>query len=83
MIKEITRRVNRKKIWQAIYTAGIVIPKPFAQCSYWHRNLDVKKLIDVILILNYRLNSLNYLMDRQWLNMSNNTASQVKIRSLE
>uniref|UniRef100_A0A3B0MPR1 Glycylpeptide N-tetradecanoyltransferase n=1 Tax=Theileria annulata TaxID=5874 RepID=A0A3B0MPR1_THEAN len=45
LIKEITRRVNLSGIWQAIYTAGIVIPKPIAKCRYWHRPLDIKRLI--------------------------------------
>ena len=30
LIKEVTRRVNLKKVWQAVYTAGIVLPKPIA-----------------------------------------------------
>ena len=47
LILEVTRRVNLHNIWQAIYTAGIVIPKPFSKTTYWHRNLNVKKLIDV------------------------------------
>jgi glycylpeptide N-tetradecanoyltransferase len=47
LIQEVTRRVNRKDIWQAVYTAGIVIPVPFAKTTYWHRNLNPKKLIDV------------------------------------
>lgn len=37
LIKEITRRVNLQGIWQAAYTAGVVIPKPVASCRYWHR----------------------------------------------
>ncbi|EAN32343.1 Glycylpeptide N-tetradecanoyltransferase [Theileria parva strain Muguga] len=45
LIKEITRRVNLCGIWQAIYTAGIVIPRPIAKCRYWHRPLDIKRLI--------------------------------------
>lgn len=28
LIKEITRRVNIRNMWQAVYTAGIVIPTP-------------------------------------------------------
>ena len=28
LIKEITRRVNRCNIWQAVYTAGATIPTP-------------------------------------------------------
>jgi glycylpeptide N-tetradecanoyltransferase len=47
LIREITRRVNLKKIWQAVYTAGVEIPKPIATARYFHRNLNVKKLVDV------------------------------------
>jgi glycylpeptide N-tetradecanoyltransferase len=47
LISEITRRVNVTNIWQAVYTAGKVLPKPIASCKYWHRNLNPKKLIDV------------------------------------
>jgi glycylpeptide N-tetradecanoyltransferase len=46
LIKEVTRRVNRYNIWQAVYTAGIVIPTPIAQSTYWHRSLNPKKLIE-------------------------------------
>uniref|UniRef100_A0A0K0D6Y1 glycylpeptide N-tetradecanoyltransferase n=1 Tax=Angiostrongylus cantonensis TaxID=6313 RepID=A0A0K0D6Y1_ANGCA len=28
LIREITRRVNQQKIFQAVYTAGVVLPKP-------------------------------------------------------
>lgn len=48
LIKEVTRRVNLKNIWQAIYTAGKYIPSPFAECLYHHRSLNPKKLIEVI-----------------------------------
>lgn len=47
LIKEITRRVNLQGIWQAAYTAGVVLPKPVAVCRYWHRSLNPKKLIEV------------------------------------
>eukprot|EP01023_Acetabularia_acetabulum_P058856 TRINITY_DN7008_c0_g2_i2.p1 TRINITY_DN7008_c0_g2~~TRINITY_DN7008_c0_g2_i2.p1 ORF type:complete len:266 (-),score=52.74 TRINITY_DN7008_c0_g2_i2:360-1157(-) len=47
LIKEITRRVNLQNIWQAAYTAGVVLPRPIASCRYWHRSLNPKKLIDV------------------------------------
>lgn len=33
--------------WQAVYTAGVVLPKPVAKCRYYHRSLNPKKLIDV------------------------------------
>lgn len=47
LIKEITRRVNLTDIWQAVYTAGIVLPKPISSCRYYHRSLNPKKLIEV------------------------------------
>mmetsp|Transcript_8940 Transcript_8940/g.6708 ORF Transcript_8940/g.6708 Transcript_8940/m.6708 type:complete len:148 (+) Transcript_8940:555-998(+) len=47
LIREVTRRVNRRNIWQAIYTAGIVIPTPIARTTYWHRSLNPKKLLDI------------------------------------
>ncbi|XP_047500622.1 glycylpeptide N-tetradecanoyltransferase 2-like [Penaeus chinensis] len=47
LIKEITRRVNLTGIFQAVYTAGVTLPKPVASCRYWHRSLNPKKLIDV------------------------------------
>ena len=42
LIREITRRVNRQGTFQAVYTAGVVLPKPVATCRYWHRSLNVK-----------------------------------------
>lgn len=50
LIKEVTRRVNLRNIWQAVYTAGKYIPTPFAETLYYHRSLNVKKLTDVILM---------------------------------
>ncbi|XP_016483996.1 glycylpeptide N-tetradecanoyltransferase 1-like [Nicotiana tabacum] len=47
MIKEVTRRVHMENIWQAAYTAGVVLPTPISTCQYWHRSLNPKKLIDV------------------------------------
>jgi glycylpeptide N-tetradecanoyltransferase len=32
LIKEVTRRVNLKNIWQAVYTAGVVLPTPIGTC---------------------------------------------------
>lgn len=46
LIREITRRVNLHGIFQAVYTAGVVLPKPIATCRYWHRSLNPKKLIE-------------------------------------
>lgn len=47
LIKEITRRVNKENIWQALYTAGIVLPSPVSCCRYTHRPLNWLKLYDV------------------------------------
>lgn len=47
LIREITRRVNQQNVWQAVYTAGVVLPKPVAEAQYWHRSLNPKKLIAV------------------------------------
>ena len=34
LIREITRRVNLEGIFQAVYTAGVVLPKPVGTCRY-------------------------------------------------
>jgi Myristoyl-CoA:protein N-myristoyltransferase, N-terminal domain len=47
LIKEITRRINLTNVWQAVYTAGVVLPKPVATCRYWHRSINPRKLVDV------------------------------------
>ena len=47
LIKEITRRVNLLDIWQAIYTAGVKLPTPFSKSIYYHRALNLRKLINI------------------------------------
>lgn len=47
LIREITRRVNLHNIWQAVYTAGAVLPRPVTSSRYFHRSLNPKKLIEV------------------------------------
>ncbi|KAJ8598041.1 N-myristoyl transferase [Rhizopogon salebrosus TDB-379] len=47
LIKEITRQVNLTGVFQAIYTAGVVLPTPVSTCRYFHRSLNIQKLIDV------------------------------------
>jgi len=32
LIREITRRVNMQGLFQAVYTAGVLLPKPVAKC---------------------------------------------------
>ncbi|KAJ3094482.1 hypothetical protein HDU96_001659 [Phlyctochytrium bullatum] len=46
LIKEITRLVNLEGIFQAVYTAGAFLPKPFSTCRYYHRSLNPKKLVE-------------------------------------
>lgn len=46
MIKEITRRVNFSGIFQAVYTAGLYLPKPISTVRYFHRSLNPRKLIE-------------------------------------
>ncbi|XP_071507282.1 glycylpeptide N-tetradecanoyltransferase 2-like [Diadema antillarum] len=47
LIREITRRVHLTGVFQAVYTAGVVLPKPVSTCRYWHRSLNPKKLVEV------------------------------------
>jgi glycylpeptide N-tetradecanoyltransferase len=47
LIKEITRRVHLTDIFQAVYTAGRLLPKPVVSCRYWHRSINPKKLVKV------------------------------------
>ncbi len=56
LIKEITRRANLNNIWQAVYTAGVTLPTPISICTYHHRPLNTKKLIDIEFI-NIKPNS--------------------------
>lgn len=47
LIKEVTRRCHKLGVWQAVYTAGVVLPRPITSCRYYHRTLDWQKLNDV------------------------------------
>jgi glycylpeptide N-tetradecanoyltransferase len=47
LIKEVTRRVNLTNVWQAAYTAGVVLPRPIASNRYYHRSINPKKLIEI------------------------------------
>lgn len=47
LIKEVSRRCYLNGIFQAIYTAGVILPTPVATCRYFHRSLDWEKLYDV------------------------------------
>ena len=47
LIKEITRRTHIKNMWQALYTAGVIIPTPVSEWTYYYRDLNPKKLLEV------------------------------------
>lgn len=47
LIREVTRLCNREGVWQAIYTASVVLPRPVSTCRYYHRALDWQKLYEV------------------------------------
>jgi glycylpeptide N-tetradecanoyltransferase len=47
LIREVTRRVNLCGVWQALYTAGVVLPSPVSTCRYYHRSINWPKLHDV------------------------------------
>ncbi|EMC94307.1 hypothetical protein BAUCODRAFT_544123 [Baudoinia panamericana UAMH 10762] len=44
LIKEVTRRCYQNGIYQALYTAGTLLPTPISTCRYFHRSLDWEHL---------------------------------------
>ncbi len=44
LIKEVTRRCYLNDIYQALYTAGTLLPTPISTCRYYHRSLDWEHL---------------------------------------
>ncbi|KAH9838192.1 Glycylpeptide N-tetradecanoyltransferase [Teratosphaeria destructans] len=44
LIKEATRRCYLDGIYQALYTAGTLLPTPVSTCRYFHRSLDWEHL---------------------------------------
>jgi len=46
LISEVKRIANTNNIWQALYTAVTKIPTPITKSSYWHRFLNVKRLVE-------------------------------------
>lgn len=47
LIKEVTRRTNRRNVWQAAYTAGVMLPTPFGDTTYFHRCINTKKVVEI------------------------------------
>ncbi|TPP67105.1 Glycylpeptide N-tetradecanoyltransferase [Fasciola gigantica] len=46
LIREVTRRVHRRGLFQALCTSGALLPKPVVVCCYWHRPLSPRKLLE-------------------------------------
>ncbi|CAK1354583.1 Glycylpeptide N-tetradecanoyltransferase [Cercospora beticola] len=44
LIKEVTRRCYQNDVFQALYTAGTLLPTPVSTCRYFHRSLDWEHL---------------------------------------
>lgn len=55
LIKEVTRRTNLRNIFQAVYTAVLDLPNKLATIQCFHRNINIKKLME----FNYIDNNLN------------------------
>jgi glycylpeptide N-tetradecanoyltransferase len=47
LIKEVTRQCHLTGVFQAIHTAGVVIPTPISCARYYHRTLNAKKLVEI------------------------------------
>lgn len=48
LIKEVTRRVNMESIYQAVYTAGVYLPKPFGTCRQVIHHVLILDIIIVV-----------------------------------
>ena len=46
LIQEVTRRIGLKNRWTSIYTTGTQITKPLVTTTFYHRSLNIKKLVD-------------------------------------
>ena len=59
LIREITRRVNRRGIFQAVYTAGVILPKPIAKCrlNVFFHNLRYVMCIVANVVVVFLVNS--------------------------
>lgn len=65
LIREITRRVNLQGIFQAVYTAGVVLPKPVATCRYFITNKKKKRFSTCIHVF-YIYEFIFIIMLRYW-----------------
>lgn len=47
LIKEVTRQCHLTGVFQAIYTAGAVLPTPMSCARYYHRTINAEKLLSI------------------------------------
>ncbi|CAF1531526.1 unnamed protein product, partial [Rotaria sp. Silwood1] len=47
LIAELYRRVNLSGIFQGVNTAGALLPGVVSKCLYWHRLINIEKLLSV------------------------------------
>ncbi|CAF4624677.1 unnamed protein product [Rotaria sp. Silwood2] len=47
LIAELYRRVNLSGIFQGVNTAGALLPGAVSKCLYWHRSINIEKLLSV------------------------------------
>jgi glycylpeptide N-tetradecanoyltransferase len=46
LIKEATRLINQKGVYTSIYTGERYLPKPISKATYYHRPLNINKLLN-------------------------------------
>tara|TARA_B100001121_G_C18687909_1_gene621613 strand:+ start:1840 stop:3000 length:1161 start_codon:yes stop_codon:yes gene_type:complete len=81
MIKEVTRRVNCCDIYQAIYTAGVVIPKSFSTSTYYHRPINIEKLVDIGFFFKKETTPMKIM--KKLYDLSSNDNKSIKLRPIE
>lgn len=47
LIKEMRRRIQGAGYQHAVYQGGDLVPTPFTKALYFHRSLNIKKLVDI------------------------------------
>ena len=62
MIKEVSRRVIFRGVWHAVYTAVAELPNTLSNVTYYHRFINIRKLMDIDFI-NRKNNTLS-IMER-------------------
>lgn len=52
LIREISRRISKKNIWQAYYTNDLNLPNSLCEGTYYIRPLNIEKLLEIKYIYN-------------------------------